>query len=860
MCVDSHNKIYYKFLLFFIALLLNGCGSGEPDKSDEEQDPDTSPPNVVITSATNVIEMPYLLRGTFDDDVAVTSLYYQIGSTPIVDITPLTSPFSVELNLDEGSYLITVTAEDDAGNVSSAEITLNYLAENSLPKGEITSLLSEAVVNGDISQQQALLYEVYALFGDDRLPLQYRGDNSTGELDHALDELASQYDTLSEETRAALDPYLVPPYYTGSWWEQRTTAGINAKLGKPMARENPPCSPRDDCNLNTNKWDYVDTGNGKVRVWYVTTDANAASHVQKIVSEIDSTIWPKLKTLMSGHEPIADTYDFNNGGDGRLDISLLNFKDPNLSAEFPFGGNTYGFVQNYPPGCEKDSVYIVVNSAKSLDAMLATVVHETMHAFQWSYDVAATCLNRAEDYKWLMEATATWAIDYVYPDNDLEQQHASLNFLPVPNLSLDDLSGNHEYGAYLFPFYLARSFAPVWIRYIWDATESEDKLGVLKKGIQEASGGQTSLEQQWPKFTVSNWNRDPIDDYKNWDKLNSGAQVMNTLLDPQPADLKGAEEDQIDMAVRVPHLASQYAHITFPDNSVRSVMFYNGYSFKVTEQNVDFPINSKAFISEPLSDTDKKGAHLWAIVKSGGSWQDPEDWTDQQFKVYCRDSVAERIEELVLIYSNSDIDDKNRNIEPKGVNPFVRYNNAGCWQWKGNVDLTDEDDGVTSKLKVSATWEKTNPMVFPKSSNAKALTGITYQLTQGTLEWNISGTDSAGCIYSGSVNQNISSSVPGVSSGTLQTYNFVSAGEARRGFVLTGFTNNNMPIMTMITKVCPDGSDTSYEPIYPMLTVTPEKAHAKFDTTGTIISGNGDDAQGGTAVSGSWSFSAQRQP
>lgn len=839
--------------------ILAACG-GDADEAD------TTAPVVTITSSASTNQMPYLLRGTATDNEAVVSLSYSIDSSAIVPIQPVQSPFRAELNLVEGVYQIIVVATDAAGNISTDEITLIYAVGSGHSSSTTEGLIDQSLEDGVITQETALLYKVYALFGDNRLPEEFHGENPKGLLDHALDDIMQDYNALSDETKVVLDPYLVPPHHQGSWWHIRTAAAPKVINGKMTRATVPPCSPTKDCNMNTDDWSYEDTANGKVRVWYLTANPGDAAVANVIASEIDTTIWPKLTSLLtSAHEPISDVNDFNNGGDGRLDISLIDFNDPNLHDGFDDNLlGAYGFLKNYGFGCEKDSVYIVVNIAHTMDEILATVVHEIKHAYQWSYDVTFTefCLNGKDNYKWLMEASATWAIDYVYENNQLEHTKAIADFFPNPELSLDNLAGNHEYGAYLFPFYLARSYAPVWIRYIWDATTSEDELDVLETGIQNASGGKTNLEEQWAKFTIRNWNRGPIDDYKNWDSLNDGVSVINTLVDPTEAKLNGAESDKINIPVRLPHLSAQYAYITFTDPDVSSVAFYNGFTHKLTSQQVSFPETSTAYVVDPLSAEDKKGAQVWALMKIGGSWLDPEDWTDKPFKAFCRDDVAERIEELVVIFSNADIDDRERYIEPQGENSLLAFSNTGCWQWEGGVHFTDNNNGVVTELDVTATWDRVTPMVTPVpiEGDGKALVGTSYRLSTGSLTWNISGTDSSGCVHSGSKEESLVELFTPTSN-IYQNYNYVTAGTAHRGFLLAGFVKNYQPIMATVTVDCPDDPpDVNDIPIYPTLSILPEHPNGKVDTTGKIISGDGSDARGGTSVTGSWEFTANKQP
>lgn len=69
--------------------------------------------------------------------------------------------------------------------------------------------------------------------------------------------------------------------------------------------------------------------------------------------------------------------------------------------------------------------------------------------------------------------------------------------------------------------------------------------------------------------------------------------------------------------------------------------------------------------------------------------------TDAPFKTWCRDLKAERIESLIIILSNSDIESTLR---PQGdFAPIVQATNIGCYAWEGSVDLTFQEDGRVEK-------------------------------------------------------------------------------------------------------------------------------------------------------------------
>ena len=96
----------------------------------------------------------------------------------------------------------------------------------------------------------------------------------------------------------------------------------------------------------------------------------------------------------------------------------------------------------------------------------AAVTHEFMHLIQYAFDVAGSC---DVEYRWLAEATATWAEDYVYPSGQTEHREAATyvtdTWRPLRDTG-DRYGGGRKYGAYVFFFYLTRQHGPEVIRTI----------------------------------------------------------------------------------------------------------------------------------------------------------------------------------------------------------------------------------------------------------------------------------------------------------------------------------------------------------------------------------------------------------
>ncbi len=223
-------------------------------------------------------------------------------------------------------------------------------------------------------------------------------------------------------------------------------------------------------------WGWTNAQNGQVRVWW-----NAAVHPEdegnahKFADAIDSTIWPRLSTAFATRLPPSDADEANNGGDGRLDIALVDIPK---SQAVP-----------YKEVCPTP-VFVLLRRSASL----AALAHEMMHAFEFSYAMARGCTS----YGWLMEATANWAMDFVYPASQ-EERLTSQAFLSHPEESLETLGEEHEYGAYLLPFFLTCSSGPCdpanrptyspYVQVTWDNTEQYDSLaGLRERGCARASG------------------------------------------------------------------------------------------------------------------------------------------------------------------------------------------------------------------------------------------------------------------------------------------------------------------------------------------------------------------------------------
>ena len=122
-----------------------------------------------------------------------------------------------------------------------------------------------------------------------------------------------------------------------------------------------------------------------------------------------------------GRSPLSDTSAVQGEEDGRYDVLLVD----------DFGKLGKTAVASLV-GCEAKPAFTMLNrklfagDGGSFDLLKAVAAHELMHGIQFSYDVASFCVT---DYSTLMEVTASWATEYVYPDINQEHDYVASRWI-----------------------------------------------------------------------------------------------------------------------------------------------------------------------------------------------------------------------------------------------------------------------------------------------------------------------------------------------------------------------------------------------------------------------------------------------
>ena len=620
-----------------------------------------------------------------------------------VSTTTLVVPASVAL----GSYHLIACADatrkvrerSEANNCKAAPGTIKITTAKKPPAGKSSSeLIDAAVAAHKLSAETGQVYKVFALFDDPQLPPEFRG-GAANLPESLLLDLKPKLSSMSAKARSQLAPFYVPPYHAGSWWAAREGAAAPADPGLSAQDANPPCKALRDSGPFRSWSSYITDSHGPAHfeVWYQdafarTDDARA----KKFVAQLESTIFPELMKRY-GRAPLTDdgSKKLCRGGDDNIDIAMV---DIGRSITIPYDD------------CQKTtSAFILLNRRNTV----SDVAHEVAHVFQYAFTNAKDC----DSYDWWREADATDAEDQVYPKlnadgyHDVEQYNAHY-LLDDPSKPLEFYGDEHQYGAYLFPFFLRRMLGKSGVvQQIWENDGKYDSLQAVNFAIG-AVGDSSGFEGAWPKFALYNWNQDQFNYYEQTDDLVSHAHRSS---------LGGAIDDSARISV-TPDAAGNKLLTPFVGLDHLSARYYD-FNIAAGARTLAF----SSFMTTP--------GHIEALGRFG-SWYDLGDWSislGANPQYFCRDLPAERLEELVLIASNSSYDPNDVLKPDTNYPPTVVATNIGCKKWTGTFSGTEHwanggGQDITATWSGSATFER-DPQ-FP----------TVLRLTSASMTWSKSGT------------------------------------------------------------------------------------------------------------------------
>jgi hypothetical protein len=711
--------------------------------------------------------------------------------------------------------------------------------------GEPTSLalIGKALVAGDIDEEEAALYSVFAVFDDPRLPGEFSAPTG-GSMEPPVDLnlIGSQLESFSEAVQEQLGPYFIPPMHQGSWWDLRY-----GSAAAPSGLANPGGPVLDGA------WGFVDAQTAAVKFWYPLADFGLRQLAQDTAQEVDSYVWPQLTALM-GRSPLPDGGSVlpGRGGDDRIDIIVSN--------DMP----TFGALGRAPNWCERTSAIIFAppdEAARLQVPFHIAIAHELMHAFQFSYDLlnlpggSGGC--GVLEYAWWAEASATWIEQFLYPETNTEHTgprgdrnvKSFIGDLGKPLESGGDAfrgtNLERPYGAYLWAFYMSHEYGDQTIRQAWDNMQTAGALEAMEQVLQPHGG----FAMVWPDFVVAVANKEPFDVFRQWDDVDQEPDYNGTTYRDH--------EEQIDLSsyhfnngqdgyrsidwLGDEHLSATFNSYQIVDEDVRSITFYNGYYSNVTEETSE---TGNYYVPLPRPEAETRGLKVEALIKIAGQEWIREDWTYFPVRTFCRDTLADRVEEVIIITSNS-VPETDHKIEspefPFGPKMFV--SDIGCWRWEGTISSVVHGEGWEMTTTVNdVVLQRDEAQSFPFT----APYGVNYIPVSGTMDW--SHTGSIGdCAVNGSA-----TGMTLVEQHSLQTIIDIISGPFARAA-----SGSFYPQQTFVTYTMTCPGDPPEQAEWPPGISFPPSAEAFKLDDGSVISGSMHHESSNTDFT--WHFEAQRE-
>lgn len=243
-----------------------------------------------------------------------------------------------------------------------------------------------------------------------------------------------------------------------------------------------------------------------------------------------------------------------------------------------------------------------------------------------------------------------------------------------------------------------------------------------------------------------------------------------------------------------------------------------------------------AYVAE-ADEQAKQGAKVQALIKIGGRWR-TEEWSKQSMVTFCRELPAEDIQELVIIYSNSQFSNRERRLKHQVEPPQVVVSNMACFRWKGDVtykrDVITPAEWIVSGKKL--VFENTGGRITPPPDPVAGspILGSAF-IGKGTVTFEAKGT-ADGCTYAGSENLTLTSD-PHNGSFIYLNNNAPPTSEIYRTYWAAGSFNRTVKY----TESCPEDDDgpTPHEAPIGIWLLIPLDQRWKLDGSGTKMSGSG---------------------
>lgn len=520
----------------------------------------------------------------------------------------------------------------------------NAARKASKPAVSSLKLIDKALEENRIDYETGLVYKAFAVFKHPGLPAAFRSDTKTDGGTSTFNEIRRNWDDLSEETKKRLEPFFINPLdprsilFVGDE-EGEKGAGLFDGVGKAYA-----------ARPKHHGLKYFVTKNGKVKIWYKKHQKKIAEMVRDAFDK--DRIYEKETTLMGRH-PLSDNGEV--GDDAKIDFFFRKMGSHGLCEARVEGSSR----KTYP------WIWINEDIKSKPDLVKDTAAHEFFHGIQYAFD-------SLED-TWWQEATATWAEHFVYPSLDIEQERLEeyfREFAMCRSLTTYDMS--HEYGAYVFPYFLAQKYGNAMIKKIWEACEPAQVNAV--KAIDTTVPGK--LTGALKTFAVWLYNEEPFKFFKDHgEDFPIKPEMETTFLSGKPPNMSA-------------------------DIQPLGILLDRHKVDKPTIRSVDFE-PGKLRLKYP-------DVHIMALIELKNGESRTEDWSERDVVNFCFDMPEEDLKQVTLAFVNTSLPPVKKQ-KKGGQAPGEKAEDEESTKMPHTKDEDDDiafkahEYGCTAKLDLS--WE-----------------------------------------------------------------------------------------------------------------------------------------------------------
>jgi len=245
---------------------------------------------------------------------------------------------------------------------------------------------------------------------------------------------------------------------------------------------------------------------------------------------------------------------------------------------------------------------------------------------------------------------------------------------------------------------------------------------------------------------ASLWNENPFGTFfKDQDEMNDGVSTnINTTLKTTGFKEYVMVDDLYPGSLRVYHYTV--------DPSVRTITFLNGLTTKIEQGPYNGLPDDTVFNQTEVPYDDMRGANVVVMLKYEGLDEAYTWYTPARLDI-CQDWLTQRVSEILVFMTNQDMTDRERMLQATGGYSRILVSSVPCMKVTGTATKTFKWANVTETLSASGLEYQyiIYDSLTPDLRFANLISpDILMILIGGSVTWNIGGTDSDGCTYSGS--------------------------------------------------------------------------------------------------------------